>query len=241
LLAGGWALAFGYQPASLATFHAPDLFDEIRYRALPEKSRLVLTTPQTVFRHFGAGAVEGVRADITMVPVPFLDYGATGEQLARKHPDVAPVIRGYLRDQTLDRDALVELARTRRVLVELDTTLTLPLYASMVPSGLFYELASEPPSDEDCARAEARREALLEWLYRGLGEEAHELETKRQLLWVHYTDALFYARRGLRPQALRAAQHGLELEPQARELALLAKALQHGDGALDITPFLVGI
>ncbi len=240
VLAGGWALGFGYQPASLAEFRAPDLFDEIRYRALPEGTRLVLTTPQSVFRHFGAQAVERVRPDVTMVPVPFLDYGEAGEQLARKHPEVAPLIRAYLRNQELDRGALAELSRRHRVLLELDTTLTLPLYDKLLPSGLFYELSPLAPSDADCARAATRREALFDWLYGALGEDARELETRRQLLWIHYTDALFYARRGLRDEARQAAKRGLDLEPQARELKLLAKALESGQGPLDITPFLVG-
>jgi hypothetical protein len=201
----------------------------------------VLTTPQTVFRHFGADAVERLRPDVAMVPVPFLDYGGAGEQLARKQPDLAPLIRGFLRAQALSLPALAELRAKRRVLIELDSSLTLPLYPWLLPNGLYYELLAEPPDDATCADAAARREALLDWLYGAIGDEAGELETKRQLLWIHYTDALYYARRGLREQALRAAARGLALEPQVRELAALAQALRRGTGALDIRPFLVGI
>ena len=241
LSAGVWALVQGYAPASLAHFHAPDVFDEVRYRALPEQSRVVLTTPQTVFRHFGAEAVEHVRPDLAMVPVPFLDYGDAGEQLARKRPELAGVIRGFLRDQTLDHVALDKLGQGHRVLLELDTSLTLPLYPWLTPSGLYYELSREQPSDQQCAEAAVRREALLDWLYDAIGDDAHELETKRQLLWIHYTDTLFYAQRGLRSEARRAAARGLDLEPRARELAAVAKALREGEGPLDIRPFLVGI
>ncbi|MFT3922436.1 MAG: DUF2723 domain-containing protein [Myxococcales bacterium] len=239
LAAGIWALAQGYAPASLASFHAPDLFDEIRYRALPEGSRLVLTTPQTVFRHFGADAVEHLRPDVAMVPLPFLDYGQAGEQLARKRPELARVIRGFSRNQALDRQALTELSHGHRLLIELDTTSTLPLYPWLSPSGLFYEFLATPPSDEQVEQAAQRRAALLDWLGEAIGAEAEELETKRQLLWIHYTDALFLAQRGLRAQALRAAARGLSLEPQARELAALAEALEQGQGPLDISPFLV--
>lgn len=239
--AGAWALLQGYDPASLAHFHAPDLFDEIRYRALPEKSRVVLTTPQTVFRHFGAEAVERVRPDVAMVPLPFLDYGDAGEQLARKRPELASVIRGFLRDQTLDQIALDKLARDHRVLLELDTSLTLPLYPWLTPSGLYYELSPEPASNQACAKAAVQREALLDWLYAAIGDEAHELETKRQLLWIHYTDTLFYAQRGLRDEARRAASRGLKLEPRAHELVAVSRALQQGTGPLDIRPYLVEI
>jgi hypothetical protein len=239
LAAGLWALSQGYGPASLAQFHAPDLFDEVRYRALPEKSRVVLTTPQTVFRHFGADAVEHLRPDVAMVPLPFLDYGAAGEQLARKRPELAPVIRGFLSDHKLDRSALAKLAEQHRVLVELDTTTTLPLYPWLTPSGLYYELARERPSDEQCAKAAVRREALLSWLYEAMGDQAKEVETKRQLLWIHYTDTLFFAQRGLRAEALQAATRGLALEPRARELRALSQALLVGRGPLNIEPFLV--
>jgi hypothetical protein len=241
LSAGVHALWRGFPAANLAQFHAPDLFDEIRYRALPERSRVVLTTPQSVFRHYGAQAVERLRPDVAMVPLPFLDYGAAGEQLARKHPELAPLIRGYLATQALSHPALARLREQRRVLIELDSSFTLPLYPWLLPNGLYYELQSDPPNAAACAEAALRREALLDWLYEALADDAHELETRRQLLWIHYTDALYYAQRGLRDQALRASQRGLALEPQARELVALAKALRDGIGAVDIRPFLVGI
>jgi hypothetical protein len=238
--AGSWALASGFRPANLAAFQAPDVFDEIRYRALPERSRLVLTTPQTVFRHFGAVAVEHLRPDVQMVPLPFLDYGAAGVQLARKQPELSGVIDGYLKHHGLDVGALDRLSREHRVLLELDSSMTLPLYSRLLPSGLYYTYAAQPPSTQDIARAAAERESLLTWLYAAIGSDAQEVETKRQLLWIHYTDALYYASWGMREQAMQATARGLKLESQARELAALDDALRDGTGPLDVRPFLVG-
>jgi hypothetical protein len=237
---GALALALGAPKASLAQFNAPDVFDEIRYRALPDKACVVLVAPQTAFRHFGVDAAERLRPDVAMLPVPFLDYGESGKQLARKRPELAPVIKDFLSRQQLSRSALTALIPKRRVLVELDTSVTLPFVRFLLPSGLYYELLPQPPSRQAIVQAAQIREATYDFLYRAIGADARELETKRQLLWLHYTDTVYFAQHGLRKEARRAAARGLRLEPQARELAALDRALSKGQGPLDVRPFLVG-
>lgn len=240
LSAGVWALAQGYAPASLARFHAPDLFDEVRYRALPERSVVVLLTPQTVFRHFGAEAVEHLRPDVLMVPVPFLDYGAAGEVLAQKQPILAELIRSFSATQRLSHTALETLRQTKRpVLIEPDASFTHELFPYLLPNGLYYELHAEPPGLEECARAAAAREALFRFLYSAIGDEIFELETRRQLLWIHYNDALYFAHRGMLAAARTAIARGLHLEPETRELSRLEEVLDRTRGPVDVRPFLL--
>jgi hypothetical protein len=237
--AGAVSLGLGYTHGSLARFEAPDRFDEVRIRRLPRDACVVLVAPQSVFRHFGADAVEQLRPDVLMVALPFLDYGDSGEQLARKHEELSDLVHGYLREQALLASALDGLSMRRRVFLELDTARTLPLISRLLPNGLYYEWLPEPPPHEVRVQAAARREALYTRLYAELGSAAREQETLRQLLWLHYTDALYYAAHGMRAQAATAVQRGLTLAPHTPELLALSRALLQGEGALDIRPFLV--
>jgi hypothetical protein len=243
VLALSWglsSLAVGAPQASLARLDAPDVFDEVRYRELPEQTCLVLVNNQTIFRHYGASAVERVRNDLWMVPVPFLDYAGTGEQLARKQPELAALIHDYLARQTLSPEALSALRARCRVLVELDTATTLPLISLLIPNGLFFELRATPPKPEEIAQSAAQKAKLYGWLYERIGAQLDEQETKRQLLWLHYMDALYYTFHGLYREAQVAAMHGLELAPQTPELLKLTEALNTARGPIDIRAFLVG-
>ncbi len=238
--AGVWALTQGFAPASLAQFRAPDLFDEIRYRRLPERSVVVLLTPQTVFRHFGAQAVEATRSDVLMVPTPFLDYGKSGEELGKKQPELAALIRSFSATQRLSKIELDALLAKHPVLIEPDASFTLPLFPWLIPNGLYFELRSEPPTALECEKAAEEREALFDWLYAAMGADALELETRRQLLWIHYNDALFFAHRGMHREARMAIQRGLKVEPLTRELKALEAALKAaGSAPVDVQPFIL--
>ncbi len=238
---GIWALSQGFAPASLASFRAPDAFDEVRYRRLPERSVVVLLTPQTVFRHYGLDAVEATRPDVRMLPMPFLDYGKTGEVLAQKYPELRRVIDRFTASQHLDHGALQELRASRPVLIEPDAQFTYPLFPWLIPNGLYFELRAEPPSRAECARAAQEREALFDALYAAIGEDVRELETRRHLLWIHYNDALYFAQRGMLSEARRAIARGLAVEPLTRELRALEAALPtSGNAPFDVRPFILG-
>lgn len=236
---GVLSLRAGSAQASLADFRAPDVFDRLRYRELPQDAGVVLLNPQTVFRHYGAQAVEQVRGDVAMLPIPFLDYGDTGRAIAARHPEFSAIVEGYLAHQRLVPAALDAALARRPLLVELDLSLALPWATRLLPRGLFFEWRKEPPSAAQIVEAARARELTYDALYRALGAQAFEQETKRQLLWLHYTDALYYALHGLHAQARTAASRGLRLEPEARELSALAQALARAEGPLDVRPFLI--
>jgi hypothetical protein len=241
-LAALFALAHGAARASLADFHATDEFDDLRRRELPAQSVLLLLTPETVFRHWDGEAVERLRPDVAMVPVPFLGYGDSGKVLAKKRPELARIIEGWLESDILPRRAVLALSDERPVFIEGDATSSLAFFANMLPQGLLFRVSSQPVSPGAVRNAARGREAGYALLARKLdGQDKRDEETRRKLLWLHYTDALYYAYHGLSDEAQTSVQHGLALEPRTKELNALSKALHAQPGVpLDIRPFLVG-
>ncbi len=225
--------------ASLRTFHASDDFDDLRRRALPTRALVVLLTPDVVFRHWEGEAVEQLRADVTLVPVPFLGYGALDRVLVARHPELRELIRHYREHGALAPDALRALARDRPVSIELDPAAALPLVPHVLPAGLLYGMVRAPPSAPYLAQAGRAWSASDERLEARLGADLREIETRKQLLWSRYVAALYFAWHGAFELARAAAWRGLALAPQARELRALAQTLA-GTPQLpfDLTPFL---
>ncbi len=215
--------AFAQQHASLRDFDATDEFDELRRRSLPPNSVLIATTPDTVFRHWEGEAVEQLRADITMLPLPFLGYGGSERVWLQRAPALRAITDAYTLTGSLPADAVRALARQQPVFVELDSSTALSLYPFVTPAGLLYRVEAdasaelaEPDGDDDP-------------------------ETRKQLLWALYVRALYFAARGDRAQALVASRHGLRFAPLARELRDLERVLiDWSAGPLELSPFLVG-
>lgn len=227
--------------ASLARFHATDDFDEERVRRLPPNAVVVAYDPQTVFRHWAVQSIEHSRPDVTLVPIPFLGYPGVVEAVAARDPDVAELLRGYLLEGKLRQPDLQSLAARRPLLVEMDVRVPLALYETLVPSGLHYEVVDAGATDTDVRESFAPRRATIARLYSNLGDNANEFETRNRLLWMHYLDALYYASAGAREAARDALRLALAIQPEARELRALARALEtEGEGPIDVAPFVVG-
>ena len=226
--------------ASLATFHATDAFDDERVRRLPTNAVVLAHAPQTVFRHWSVTATERARPDVTIVPMPFLGYPGVVDALVARDPDVAELLRGYLLEGELRQPDLQSLAMQRPLLIEMDVRVPVELFETLVPGGLYYEVLDAGATDTDVEEARAPHDAALARLYSNLGPEATRLrETRDQLLWLHYLDALYYAAVGAREPALMAVRRGLEIQPRSPELRALGAALAHGEGRVDVTPFVV--
>lgn len=225
--------------SSLRGFHASDDFDDARRRALPTRALLVLTTPDVTFRHWEGEAVEALRADVAMLPLPFLGYGGSNQVLLRRHPELGSVVAQYMLRGQLSYPALRDLAETRPVLVELDAAAALPLFPFVVPDGLLYRVLSTPPSADEIVRAARRRERAQATLLARVHDDLHEPETRKNLLWSRYVEALYYSAHGALPEARASVRAGLSLAPKTRELLLLAHALSVARGPLAIGPFLV--
>lgn len=226
--------------ASLAAFHATDAFAEPRIAALPARAVVVATTPHWMFRHWEHAAIEGLRPDVTVVPVPFLAYPGTADAFVARHPDLARFVASYVVAQRLTAAALVDLASRRPAIVELDMRAEPRLYPILLPANLLHRVI--PGADAAALASAARdRDADHRRLYAQLGSDARESETSRALLWMHYTDAVYYAGRGAIALARQATERAVALHPMDAHLRELRAALRvAGGGPMDVTRFLDG-
>jgi hypothetical protein len=106
---------------------------------------------------------------------------------------------------------------------------------------LYYEVVDAGVTAADIREAAERRAETLAALTIALGEQVHEPETRNQLLWIHYGDALYYAAMGLPDRARQSTAWAIELAPDAAELRALSIALDDPnlEGAIDIRPYRV--
>jgi hypothetical protein len=214
--------------ASLAAFTATDELDELRVRALPARAVVLESTPQTVFRSYELRAVEAARPDLVHVPLPFLRYPQKARQFLSLHPELTPVVASFQaqHDHFKEAPPLLALARTRPVFLELDTRVDPALYPLLPPCGV-----------HACVEAGA---ADLEPFYaylRARVPQQHEIETARQLLWVHYMNAVLFGALGQTAAARQALEHALAEQPGEQRLHALARALDR-DAPLDVSAFL---
>ncbi|HJL15619.1 MAG TPA: DUF2723 domain-containing protein [Sandaracinaceae bacterium LLY-WYZ-13_1] len=227
--------------ASLASFEATDPFDEERVRRLPPNAVLVAHRPQTVFRHWSVAASEGARPDVTLVPMPFLEYPGVVEALAERDPDLNELLRGYLLEGELRQPDLQSLAARRPLLVEMDVRVPTELFETLVPAGLYYEVVDAGATDTDVLEAAEPHGKVVSRLYTNLDTDGPlETETAKQLVWLHYVDALYYAAVGAREPARLALERALAIRPESPELRGLEQALAEGEGPVEISPFRVG-
>jgi len=90
---------------------------------------------------------------------------------------------------------------------------------------MWYRLRETAPSAAELTQAAAERSATLSLLQRRLGDQLEQTETRRQLLFCHYVDAVYYAAHGAVELALAAVARGLTLVPEERDLLRLRALL----------------
>jgi len=222
--------------ASLAGFAATDGLDELRLRALPARAVVLHSAPQSVFRAWELNAVEGVRPDVQHVPLPFLRYPGASEALGARAPDLREVISDYLAAHDhLQLASLRRLARTRPSYVELDTRVAPALYPFLRPLGLLTRVTGAPLAAGDLDWPALGRTAAQ--LRARVGADLRETETARQLLWIHYLNAVQLGALGQLTAADAELQRARTLQPMERRLGELDAALRAGR-PLDPQPFL---
>jgi hypothetical protein len=206
---------------------------------LPPRAVVIATTPHWLFRHWEHAAVEAVRPDVAVVPVPYLHYPGTADAFLARHPSLRDLVERYLARDRLDEAALSRLAARQPVLVELDMRADPSLYASLVPERLLHRVAGAQDAAAYTAGVASQR-AAYRALYAQLGADVREKETSRVLLWLHYLDALYYAARGEIASAREATDRATALHPADAHLAALRDALARvAPGvAIDVRPLL---
>lgn len=216
-------LPAGAQRASLADFSATDTFDELRLRNLPPRSLVVETMPQTVFRHWELEAVEQLRPDLLQLPVPFLTHPGMRETLLRRQPELRALLESYLQRDRLSTPELIASARGRPVWLELDLRTPTDVYGSLQPEHGLHRV--QPHLPLEAARLGPRLERDYARLYARLGPAVSEIETQRQLLAIHYLDAVCLAARDARELARAEIARARRLAPLDRSVRALAQAL----------------
>ncbi|MFW5875705.1 MAG: protein O-mannosyl-transferase family [Myxococcota bacterium] len=239
-VAGAAQLGGGVRASELASFDATDAFDDPLRRELPPRAVVVAHAPQTVFRLWGGTVTERVRPDVTVVPIPFLPYPGMVEGLVEREPELREMLSGYLLEGELRQPDLQSLAAQRPLLVEMDVRVPPDLFETLVPNGLYHEVLPDGATDADEHLGAESAEAAWQRLYARLDVPLRDRETRHQLLWRHYNEALYYAGFGDRERAREAVARGLQLDPRADELRALKAALERGEGPLDVAPFRVG-
>jgi hypothetical protein len=227
----------GQARASLRHFEASDAFDELRMRRLPARAVVVASMPQTVFRSWEVAAVERARPDLVTIPLPFLRYPGTSEALLQRHPELSAMVHSYLSSHDrLQAEALSQLARTRPVFVELDTRIAPNIYPLLRSHGLLAQVSTdaEHVSADDLRN---KLDSTYAELYQLLGPDLRETETARQLLWIHYMNAVQLAGLGARELAQREAARALAIHPADARARELARALRE-PGPLKVERFL---
>jgi hypothetical protein len=165
-------LACTHDEAALASFRATDAFDALRHAQLPADALLITTLPETTFRQWDAEASTRLRADVALLPAPFLNYGLSAEVYARREPALQPLIWHYGRTEELDGAALDRLQHDGRpLLVEADLRTSWPLFPRLLPEGLLYRVLPGPPAPEQLQTAARARAATLARLQAQLGAE----------------------------------------------------------------------
>jgi hypothetical protein len=235
----GLAVAHVLPRADLSRFHGTDVLDDFRHRQLPARSVLIASSPQLVFRQLELMATERVRRDVAILPLPFLRYPGVAQATVRKHPDLSAIVNDFLRSERLEPGALLQLARSRPVLVELDPHVPQEVYPLLLPIGALYAVAGPRAAVQSLPAAAALQQRIYRAVETDLGAGVHEVETAHQLLWSRYMDALFSAARGQRDLARAAAAAATALDPDDEQLRALRDALEHGGpGQLDVHKFL---
>jgi hypothetical protein len=226
--------------ADLHEFRSTDIFDEELRRQLPENAVVLLHSPQTAFRFLGGELSEGLRPDVTVVPIPFLSYPGMAEDLVRRSPDLAPFLRGYLLEGEIRQADLQSLATNRTVLVEMDVRVPPAFYETLAPAGYYHQVLAGGAAGADAREGATTQRASFGRIYRSLEGLPRDTETDNRLLWRHYVNSLYYMGFGQRELAREEVELALHLSPASPELLAMRDILtdEEARGPIDITPFL---
>jgi hypothetical protein len=229
--------------ASLAGFNDADLFDDLIRRDLPDRAIIIAHSPQTIFRYWGGEAEERLRPDVTLVPVPLLPYPGMVDDLVTEEPELRDLLRGVLMVGHVRLSDLQSLAGDRPVLLELDPRVDPALFGTLIPRGAYYEVVNANASDND--RREGAEDQSRRWQHLMERLDLRDGETRAQVFWRRFQDAVFYAQRGDRDFARGAIDDVLAINDEDEHARALATALQTPnaegelEGPIDVQRFLL--
>lgn len=188
-------------------------------RALLDRpARAVLFTSyyQSLFQSWALQEAASLRPDITVVHHTFLQQPGYVENMALRHPDLAPLLRRAKAARRLVRADLEALAQKRPVLIEPDEMVPRDLWPALRPAGLLLRLGGGTASD---TKAHWRR--IDDW--QRVLATAGDNETKRALIWAHYRLAAWACGSGRAALGRAHLARIRRLAPKARDVESLAR------------------
>lgn len=232
------SVAISWSRLDLSGSRSAELVAGDQLRRLPPRSVAITELFGSGFNLWAAQTIEGSRPDVSHFHFPFVGFPSYVRQVHDTHRDLQGILRAALARGELDERELSALAQRRPVFVEPLLQTPRNIQPFLLPRGLMWEAAAEPLGLTDVRLASPDHFARWDELFALLGDDVHDEQTTRVLLWRLYIDALLFAQRGDREASLEAVRRGLSLAPSATELVQLEQALGEGEGRLDVTPFL---
>ena len=184
----------------------------------PPGALLVTSFFETLFNAWALRVTADARPDLAIVHRHFLGQPGYLEDLRRRDPELGAAASGWASGAGPRPDDLDQIAARRAVLVEIDPDLAPALQAHLGPAGLL-------PRWRGPRTAMAQQQHLdrvLAW--RSAVGPPEENETRRALVWIHFTLAAYGCAERLPELARRHLQWAGELAPHDRRLAALAKS-----------------
>ena len=219
-----------------ARFDAPDALDDLTRRDLPKLSVVLASDASTWFRHIGGEVEEQLRGDVTVVPMPFLDYPRTRTMLSEGLPELVPLIGGTQAADKLGVRELRALAEQRPLLIEADRHVAPALYPSLVGDGLFARVLPHTAALER-GFTQPRQAARFDTFYARIGAQARMPELSGRLARAHFHLGLMAATLNDRAAAGMHVRLGLRAAPSEPRLLRLSATLA-SNAPLDPAPFL---
>jgi hypothetical protein len=171
---------------------------------------------------------ERLRPDVTFVPMPLLHYPNLPARMLAETPELRPLFAGLELTGELRESDLQSLAAERPLFVELDARVPISLYETLAPEGLYARVLPGGATQTDVLEGRVVQEALWAELLREAGR-ALDPETRGQVLYRRFHDAVFLAAVGDREGARTAVDVVLQLSPNETLALGLAAALSDPD------------
>jgi len=148
---------------------------------LPSRTLLLSSYFESVFNLWALRAMSDVRPDVDLLHRNFISYPGYEEQVSRRMPALAPLVRRWAtRPSTMPGD----LERLQRpVRVEYDLNLPANLIPRLQPAGLTLGFPGAVPAGD-------HRRAIRRW-ERWVLPEIEDNEARRAMVWTHFMLAHF--------------------------------------------------
>ena len=229
------------RPLGLVDFHAPDAIHRAFLGELPPDAVLMPSYYATFFNHVYHRAAEQRRPDVALLHQSFFrrieDGAPYADRIRRLEPDLAAVVDEHHATGFFPWATLLALSERRPVILETDVLslaaddpardavslgtegLDLPWdHTRFEGPGIRLHAHSMPLRSGLSVQRAAR---FWQRFYRTLAGDRIHPEVKKILLWIHYRDALYFARSRMWEEAGLETGLALRLAPDQERLRAL--------------------